>query len=303
MKNFSVSQDNPTFFNYFFDTSRRRCCNIAPERFVSPNFNNQIRNMSLGSINYQQKNANIFSLFLQEGHLTEKMDMFSLGCVLAEFYSDNFLFDLAGLLSYKEGKRDRIEEALDKIQNTYIRDIVENLINLDPDNRMSCLSVIEKLNENFFPKYFEQLYSLIRTLIRQSPDYKIIYLDENINQYLDIIENENPIGLLIILMTLTSTIRGLKHVSCKLKAQRLICKIATSSSKLAPYIVDRLIPYMVHFLDDKEQRIRGESIESIAQLLEHVDNLPSSDNNLFTDYLMERFQVNIFHQSKFEFIL
>lgn len=247
--------------------------------------------MSLGSINYQQKNANIFNLFLQEGQLTEKMDMFSLGCVLAEFYSDNFLFDLAGLLSYKEGKRERIEDSLERIQNDHIRVIVKNLIDLDPDNRMSCSMVIQDLNENFFPNYFEQLYTLIHTLIHLPPDAKVIYLDENIDQYLELIQKGNPIGLLIILMTLTSTIRALKHVNCKLKAQRLICKIATSSTKLSPYIVDRFIPYMVHFLDDKEQKIRGESIESITQLLEHVKNLPSGDNNLFTDYLMERFQV------------
>ena len=126
---FLLLQDNPAFFNYFFDTSRRRSCNIAPERFVSSNFT-QIENLSFSSGVFQSQS--------QDAQLTNKMDMFSIGCTLAEIFSDNVLFDLSGLLSYKNHKFEQFEHVLKQIPNQIIRDLVENLTHLDPSSRKVC---------------------------------------------------------------------------------------------------------------------------------------------------------------------
>ncbi|OTF79616.1 phosphoinositide 3-kinase regulatory subunit 4-like protein, partial [Euroglyphus maynei] len=276
-----LPEDNPTFFNYFFDTSRRRCCNIAPERFISSTLSNQSNNnnqpdsMSTSSSYIQQQNTNIFNLFLQEGQLTSKMDMFSLGCILAEIYSDNYLFDLSSILNYKDKRvpDSHMEELLERIQNESMRNVVRNLINLDPKQRYSCEQVLAKLEDGFFPSYFNELYSLMDNLIRLPPDAKVLYLQQDIDYYLNVINNENPKGTLILLMTLTSSIRSLKHIFCKIEAQRLICRMAMSSSILSPFIIDRLIPYLVNGLTDPDHRVRGESIDSITQLLEFVHGL------------------------------
>ncbi|KAH9425309.1 phosphoinositide-3-kinase, regulatory subunit 4 [Dermatophagoides pteronyssinus] len=291
-----LPEDNPTFFNYFFDTSRRRCCNIAPERFISSS-SNQSNNSnqadtSMATSYIQQQNTNIFNLFLQEGQLTPKMDMFSLGCILAEIYSDNYLFDLGAILNYKDKRvlDSHTEESLERIQNESMRNVVRNLINLDPQQRFSCEQVLAQLQNGFFPSYFDELYSLMENLIRLPPDAKVLYLRQYIDYYLNVINNENAKATLILLMALTSSIRSLKHIFCKIEAQRLICRMAMSSSILSPFIIDRLIPYLVNGLTDCDHRVRGESIDSITLLLEYVTRLPSSDNNLFTDYLMEKFQ-------------
>lgn len=55
--------DNPADYSYFFDTSRRRTCYIAPERF-----NNQMSSES-----------NLFEEGLVKGELTPAMDIFSAG--------------------------------------------------------------------------------------------------------------------------------------------------------------------------------------------------------------------------------
>ncbi|KAH7644656.1 phosphoinositide 3-kinase regulatory subunit 4-like protein [Dermatophagoides farinae] len=293
-----LPEDNPTFFNYFFDTSRRRCCNIAPERFISSSSNHQNNNNnnnqtdSMGTSYIQQQNTNIFNLFLQEGQLTPKMDMFSLGCILAEIYSDNNLFDLSAILNYKDKRvaDSHVEESLERIQNETMRNVVRNLINIDPQQRYSCEQVLMELENGFFPTYFNELYSLMDNLIRLPPDAKVLYLLQDIDYYLNLINQENAKGTLILLMALTSSIRSLKHIFCKIEAQRLVCRMAMSSPILSPFIIDRLIPYLVHGLTDSDHRVRGESIDSITQLLEYVVRLPSSDNNLFTDYLMEKFQ-------------
>ena len=62
-------KDNPGEFSYYFDTSRRRTCNIAPERFVSESFfnePNQIANQTL-------MNQNIINL------VEPKMELCSVG--------------------------------------------------------------------------------------------------------------------------------------------------------------------------------------------------------------------------------
>ncbi|KAF7493686.1 Phosphoinositide 3-kinase regulatory subunit 4 [Sarcoptes scabiei] len=231
-----------------------------------------------------------FNMFLPEGTLNQKMDMFSLGCILAEIYSDNFLFDLSELLNYKEKNSTTTAESIQKIQNCHIQAIVKNLLSIDPNDRLDCASVLQNLKGTFFPVYFDELYLLMNNLIRLPPDARIQLLSEDIDYYLSIIIKENPKGILLLLITITSSMRSLKHIHCKLEAQRLVCKMTASSIYLEPYIIDRLIPYMVDFLNDSDHRVRGQAIHSIIQLLEQVHRIPSSDNNLFTDYLLEKLQ-------------
>lgn len=232
-----------------------------------------------------------FNMFLPEGTLNQKMDMFSLGCILAEIYSDNFLFDLSELLNYKEKNSTTTAESIQKIQNCHIQAIVKNLLSIDPNDRLDCASVLQNLKGTFFPVYFDELYLLMNNLIRLPPDARIQLLSEDIDYYLSIIIKENPKGILLLLITITSSMRSLKHIHCKLEAQRLVCKMTASSIYLEPYIIDRLIPYMVDFLNDSDHRVRGQAIHSIIQLLEQVHRISSSDNNLFTDYLLEKLQV------------
>lgn len=65
---FLSNQDNPADFSYFFDTSRRRVCYIAPERFIGrpPSEKN-----SDGSLDESQNKV--------YKELTPAMDIFSAG--------------------------------------------------------------------------------------------------------------------------------------------------------------------------------------------------------------------------------
>lgn len=58
-----LPEDNPADYSYFFDTSRRRSCYIAPERF-----NNKL-----------SKGSTLFEEGLVKGELTPAMDIFSAG--------------------------------------------------------------------------------------------------------------------------------------------------------------------------------------------------------------------------------
>lgn len=221
-------------------------------------------------------------------NLTAKMDMFSIGCTLAEIFSDNVLFDLSGLLHYKDGKTTNLASRLKQIDNETVRELVANLTSLTPTSRKSCEQVLTEQRGNLFPSYFDKLYLLMRTLVRLPPDAKILYLSQELEQYLSLILEENPRGVLLLLTMITSSLRSLKHIYCKIEAQRLICRlVASAPASLSPFVTDRLIPYLASCLQDGDHRVRGESVLSMTQLLEQVVRPPTSDNNLFTDYLLE----------------
>ena len=65
----SLFQDNPSDFSYFFDTSRRRTCYIAPERFEKSS-----KLIDEGDLNLSED---------KRGELNPKMDIFSVGFVFS----------------------------------------------------------------------------------------------------------------------------------------------------------------------------------------------------------------------------
>lgn len=274
-----IVQDNPADFSYFFDTSRRRCCNIAPERFISESASHQTELLPTHTISSPST----------EPTLTPQMDMFSVGCILAELFSDDVpngnLFDLANLLAYRV-RQYYPEKAINSISNDDIRELVKNLIHLEPRERKLTTEILSQLTPKVFPPYFESLYEYLKQLTRLPPDAKIIRLTQDIDDLLSPILEQEPHGLLLILVVITSTMRALKHIHCKIMAQRLACKIASSSPVMSCYITDRLLPYLLHTLGDSDARVRSESINSITSCLEQVTVLPPSDNNVFTDYIL-----------------
>ena len=82
-----LPEDNPADFNFFFDTSRRRSCYIAPERFLDSRQADQmlVRGLSTSGNGDAQSNSADPSLpdmdlvRHQQGHLTPEMDIFSAG--------------------------------------------------------------------------------------------------------------------------------------------------------------------------------------------------------------------------------
>ena len=82
-----LPEDNPADFSYYFDSSSRRICYLAPERFYAPGD----------------------GLFSYESKLTQAMDVFALGCTIAELFLEGTpLFTFSQLLRYRRGEYDPI---------------------------------------------------------------------------------------------------------------------------------------------------------------------------------------------------
>lgn len=117
-----LPDDNPSEFVFYFDSSDRRSCYVAPERF-------------------QKKGG--------PGTITDSMDMFSVGCVIAELYMDGEpTFTLSDLYRYKRGD---FEPKYAGITDPVIRSMVKSLLAIDPETRPLA---VELLHELCFPEYF-----------------------------------------------------------------------------------------------------------------------------------------------------
>jgi phosphoinositide-3-kinase regulatory subunit 4 len=89
--------DDPSDFSFFFDTSGRRTCYIAPERFYTHVTNPEI-SAKKSRIAEDPEGK-------RDGKVTESMDCFSVGCVIAELFLEGApLFTLSQLFKYREGE-------------------------------------------------------------------------------------------------------------------------------------------------------------------------------------------------------
>jgi phosphoinositide-3-kinase regulatory subunit 4 len=88
-----LPEDDPSDFALFFDSSGRRTCYIAPERFYAA-----------GSDIAAQK-AERERQSRRDGDVTEAMDVFSMGCVIAELFTEGTpTFTLSQLYKYRAGE-------------------------------------------------------------------------------------------------------------------------------------------------------------------------------------------------------
>eukprot|EP00595_Chromulina_sp_UTEXLB2642_P001080 CAMPEP_0196767414 /NCGR_PEP_ID=MMETSP1095-20130614/40796_1 /TAXON_ID=96789 ORGANISM="Chromulina nebulosa, Strain UTEXLB2642" /NCGR_SAMPLE_ID=MMETSP1095 /ASSEMBLY_ACC=CAM_ASM_000446 /LENGTH=413 /DNA_ID=CAMNT_0042135519 /DNA_START=62 /DNA_END=1300 /DNA_ORIENTATION=+ len=158
----TIPDDDLTDFQYYFDTMSRRRCSVAPERFVKKsNINNNVKAKGDDFVNDNSENGNSLRS-TNKVALNVPMDVFSLGCTIAEVFLDGEpLLDLPGILKYAAAGSssrnfssspnqaintpyERLDQdespakaGLLKITNKLIRKVVIDMTQRDPDVRLS----------------------------------------------------------------------------------------------------------------------------------------------------------------------
>jgi phosphoinositide-3-kinase, regulatory subunit 4 len=131
-----LPEDNPADFSFFFDTSasdsRDRTCYIAPERFLQAG----------------EDPAN-------KSPINWAMDIFSVGCLIGELFTDRKFFSLNGILNYRLSKGISAENPLLKeIADKEIREMVAHMIQVDPEARYRADEYLSFWKHKAFPEYF-----------------------------------------------------------------------------------------------------------------------------------------------------
>jgi len=112
-----LPEDNPLDFTFFYDTSGKRNCYVAPERFYSTEKTpeSSFKKPHDDGVSGQGEGGK------KESKVTEAMDVFSAGCVLAELFLEGAaLFTLSQLFKYRSGELD-VNSQLAAIEDTQVR--------------------------------------------------------------------------------------------------------------------------------------------------------------------------------------
>ncbi|KAG5320720.1 PI3R4 kinase, partial [Pseudoatta argentina] len=297
-----LPEDNPADFSYFFDTSRRRTCYIAPERFVKT-LSSELSNTLL--LPEQE---------VKTGDLHPMMDIFSAGCALTELYNEGHPpFDFSQLLAYRNNEYS-VSKHLDCIDDLGIRELLSSMLERNPTNRKSAEIYLAQTRGTIFPEYFYsflQSYMLIFSAAPiLSPDEKITRLKKDIGNIISILKAEDNErmktnskqtcdakskksistsseileGLVIITQLVTSCIRGLHYSQSKLHSLEILLELAENVSDET--ILDRILPYIFHLVHDPAPRVRVSAIHTLTKCLHLVKSIPSSDVNIFPEYIL-----------------
>ncbi|KAI0088224.1 hypothetical protein BDY19DRAFT_994141 [Irpex rosettiformis] len=147
--------DDPADFSFFFDTSGRRTCYIAPERFYSSEENPDAHKR-------RGKERQVDEEGKREAKVTEAMECFSAGCVIAELFLEGTpLFSLSQLFKYREGEFN-VDTQLNAIDDTGVRTLIKQMIAIDPSSRPTFDSLLHNTRGTVFPETF---YSFLHNYV------------------------------------------------------------------------------------------------------------------------------------------
>ena len=132
--------DDPSDFSFFFDTSGRRTCYLAPERFFSSE--SQIARAR------EERDKDADQWGKRDGKVTEAMDIFSAGCVLLEMWTEGRgVFSLSDLYAYRDGALS-LGTLLEGLEDNAVKvgvmsmftdpqSMIQSMLCLDPNQRPS----------------------------------------------------------------------------------------------------------------------------------------------------------------------
>ncbi|KAJ9451187.1 putative serine/threonine-protein kinase VPS15 [Diplonema papillatum] len=277
---------NPADFSYFFDSAENRHCNLAPERITDDSL-------------VAEK---------QTDPVTEKMDVFGVGCAIAQvFQGGEVLFKLDQLLAYKNGKYDAASALRDKLQGEEqqgkIVDFIMALLARDPEERPTASQALAKFCPSVFPKFFDGFHSkIIGPLVSLSPDKRVSALTSQLKDILQYVrtctvaENDTEAAseeairdnLRTAVVILATVLCGsLRH--CLIMQNRTSCLQAMM--EISPHAGDdcnlqMLLPYAVVAAKNETSLVRATAVKTISVTLQNIESFPTGEATLFDDYII-----------------
>ncbi|RMZ79100.1 hypothetical protein DV738_g3419, partial [Chaetothyriales sp. CBS 135597] len=313
----TLPEDNPADFAFYFDTSGRRTCYIAPERFTT----------SAG------ENA--------DGELNWAMDMFSAGCVIAEIFLEEPIFSLSQIFRYKAGDYNPDITLLNRLEDADLRAMILNMINLVPEKRYNAEQHLAFYKHKIFPDYFDSFlhqYMLDLTLPSKSQsrtgvevgkladsDNKIdrVYQDfDKISSLLGHVQPSDPTkrrksskssknskssvppsrsqrhgkahiqavdqydGTLLFLTLVSASLRNCTKAASRLKA----CELLVSFARRLPdeALLDRIIPYIAIMLNDSSDTVQATAIRALTEVFEMIQSVSPINAFIIPEYIFPR---------------
>lgn len=303
----TLPEDNPADFTFYFDTSSRRICYVAPERFSSQAVDESPRELNWA------------------------MDMFSVGCAIAEMFLEGPIFTLSQIFKYKTGEYNPDHAHIHKIEDAEVKAMILNMIDLDPEKRYSAEQHLSFYKSRIFPEYFysflhdymhdltepisvgAQLHLDADVLAESDRKIETVFHDfDKISYFLGYTDSPNTDGddtisshrsrrrtsnttsdvhignarhdgTLLFLTLVSSAIRNTAKASARLRA----CDLLTSFALRLPdeAKLDRILPYVVGLLSDKSDAVKVAALHATTSILDSIRVVSPINAYLFPEYL------------------
>ena len=110
------------------------------------------------------------------------MDVFSLGLIIAELFSEKVIFDFTSLRNYKKGEisKKQLEDLLKDIKNIKIKNLVLDIIKINPEERITIDAALKVFTEEVCPITMTGFLFHLNTIINKTefwkPDFLIGFL-------------------------------------------------------------------------------------------------------------------------------
>jgi phosphoinositide-3-kinase regulatory subunit 4 len=317
-----LPEDNPADFSFFFDTSGRRTCYLAPERFLKPG------EEAIG-----------------KSPINWAMDIFSVGCVIAELFLETPIFSLSQLFRYRLNRDYEPEHIhLNRIADKEIREMVAHMIQIDPQERYSAEEYLNFWKVKAFPEYFysflhQYMYVITDPTSGRSP---VTATGENLGESDDRVDRTysdfdkisfflgfdsaerqtTPLirkshqgtdlfplqidipgyrheasrlqkrptdnGSLIFVALVVASLRSTARASSRIRGCELLLAFGerlTDEAKL-----DRILPYVMSLLNDRTDLVRVAALRTVTQLTALISAVSPINSYIFPEYLLPRFQ-------------
>ncbi|CAG8525259.1 17174_t:CDS:10, partial [Racocetra fulgida] len=225
----------------------------------------------------------------KDGAITPAMDIFSLGCVIAELFLEGTpIFSLAQLFEYRAGEYDPgvyLEKIEDAEIRAHPRTLATNGTSKAAEPQDSNITTGTVLNTDADDK-IERIYYEFDKIA-----FFLGFYNENVqdtemvvnNSHSDKVgESSRPIeddGALIFLSLICATIRNAVYPSSKLHALDMLLAIGQHLED--EFKLDRLVPYLIALLGDEIGLVRANAVKTLAHL-----TITPSNATIFPEYIM-----------------
>ena len=282
-----LPEDNPADFSYFFDTSRRRTCYIAPERFVKRT--DTAESGSGGREGLEEEGVGQAAT-----SLLPSMDVFSAGCCLAELFCDgNPPFDFSQLLAYRVGEY-RVEEFLARIEDSHVRELVGAMVAREPAARRPVAEYLAMQRGLAFPEaFYSFLHSYVGMFSRpplMSADQKVRRIHKDLAS-LDAMLREQDEGrridagsLLVLTGVVTASVRALELTSSMEASLAVLQWLAARQA--SEVVLERILPFITYYFSSPVAAVRVAAVRALVAALGSVRAVPRGDANTFPEYVL-----------------
>lgn len=149
-----IPEDNPNEYSFYFNTSQRNACYLAPERF---------------------NNKKLSKSYDEFAGLTKEMDIFSAGCCVFEIFKEASepLFTFSEIFKYKNNELDIRQKLSQEFQNDkYICELIMDMVDLYSEKRLNAGELLDKYRNTIFPDYFYSvMYTIVQQLVTHDSDF------------------------------------------------------------------------------------------------------------------------------------